>query len=95
MVIHGTRESAFIRTYKTQGTGEIKATVGGQEFVVGGIDNFVPTDTSITQPSTQDIIISISDKDYDFNLNEGENFFFILTKETEEETYVIKTEEDD
>lgn len=45
--------------------------------------------TIIENPSGNKIVITIGDDDYEFKLKTGENFYFVVSQEIGDETYVV------
>jgi len=92
--VFGNKSSMSIIAFSSEETGEItiigdsfSATVGAETELTRSEDSFNPGSVG------DEINVSIKEKTYDFNLREGENFFFILTKESGEETHVTTPEE--
>jgi len=64
---------------------EISVDIGeGIEIIQTGKSEFIPKDGKIEK-----VIITIGERTYDFDLEQGENFYFIISQEIEGEQYVI------
>jgi hypothetical protein len=86
--IYGNKDDDFI-TIKTVET----VNVGGVYLGSAGesIDAEVPIDGTIT-PSGGKVEIEIEGNTYEFDLKPGENFYFIIIQDVDEERYVITGE---
>jgi len=89
--IYGDRENVTVSTYSTENTGTVSVDYGTSSFELSGEDKYVSNKTSFIPSSTEDFLVKVRvlGVDYDFNLKEGENFFFIINKNTTEERYIV------
>ena len=93
-VLYGDVNSANITYYKKQDTGEITLTSGGNILTtITGTRELSPEGTAIIENPGDQISVDLLDKTYNFQLKDGENFIFIITKQEEENVYIKKTEE--
>jgi hypothetical protein len=89
--VYGNKEGVIVSTYTSEETGEITINYGTTEFKHTGTDRYTANRTSFTPElvgSEYMIKVYILGVDYNFNLQKGENFFFVITKKTEEETHI-------
>ena len=88
--IYGDTNNMIIDTYTINSTGEIKIEQGGQIITtIQGKGKIVKASENISNLSVDGVItVRIGENDYDFNLNSGQNFFFIVVKEEGDEQYV-------
>ena len=82
-------------TYTYQDTGEVRLTIPGSSFAITGTptkDKQVDSDTP--SGTFDEVNVTLLEQDYTFQLHEGENFFFVISKnitETEEVYIASKT----
>lgn len=79
-----------VTTYKSDITGEVSVLYGTKSFTLQG-KGLLVADRESFDPEGNNVIVNVLDRDYMFNLEKGENFFFVITKETKDETYVAQT----
>ncbi len=88
--VYGNKKNITVASYTSEKTGKIDISYGTTSFVHTGTDKYTANRTTII-PEGSAITVKILGGDYNFNLQEGENFLFVITKKTEEETYIIKS----
>ena len=86
--IYGNKNNATLTTYTSEATGLIFITSGGTSFAVEGENKYIANRTSLG--AVENVEVELLDVTYNFTLKEGENFFFVVTKKTDEETYIIR-----
>jgi len=89
--VYGNKNEVIVSTYTSEKTGEITISYGTMEFKHTGTDRYIANRTSFTPElvgSEHMIKVYILGVNYDFKLQKGENFFFVITKRTEEETHI-------
>jgi len=89
--VYGNKENAKISTYTTEATGEIILTYGAGSFTISGYDKYIPERKTLSNIGEDSIVLNIFNNDYSFSLQEGENFLFVISKKTEEETYITSS----
>jgi len=85
--IFGNRERITLSGYKKLNSGAIYIDVGSgnQELILNkGIYN----SNEFANPQ-ENIKVTVNEIKYDFSLKPGENFYFIISKELEGETYIL------
>jgi len=81
--IFGNRESITLSGYQKLNSGKIA--IGNQELILNkGEYNSM----ELINPQ-ENIKVTVNEIGYDFSLKSGENFYFIISKELEGETYII------
>ncbi len=84
-------------TYTSQNTGEVRLTMPGGSFAVEGETDKVKKLNS-TDPTTSmdfdEVNVTLLEQNYTFQLHEGENFFFVISKNVTdtEELYIASKE---
>lgn len=90
--VYGNKDNVTVATYTSEQTGEISINYGATTFVHTGLDKYVANRTSFVPELVEGeyrVRVYILGVEYDFKLQEGENFLFVMAKKTEEETYII------
>ena len=85
--VFGNRNLVSVATYTEIATGSISVDFGGSKTVI---------DISKNQYKREDVSGAVSDTvrvdiegiEYDFNLREGENFYFVISQEIEGERFI-------
>ncbi len=85
--VYGNEDNITTSSYTTENTGTISVDYGPSSFTLSGKNKYVENKTSFDPPGTQ-VTVKLLGTKYDFNLQEGENFFFVLTKNKTDETYI-------
>ncbi len=95
VVIYGNKDIATSITYQKEETGVITATIGENSFIISGEKGFKPKVTSLPAITAKsgNVKVTLLNKDYNFEIKEKENFFFIITKNQTGEIHIIKKEE--
>lgn len=88
---YGDKRNITVSTYTSEKTGRVDINYGSSGFVHTGTDKYIAKRTSFNPEPQQSIEVEVLGASYNFNLQEGENFFFVMTKKTEEETYIVKS----
>lgn len=89
--VYGNTNSLTIENYTLADTGGVCADLG--EGSCSGIHGSKRTkESSTTTPSDNSVKIDISNATYNFQLNPGENFFFVIKKEIGGEQHVATPE---
>jgi len=88
--IYGNNNSANVSVFKPDTTGEIIITLGGNSISMQGAGKYMP-ETYQFGNVEETIKVNILGKDYYFDLERGENFFFVIAKNTTEEIYIDKS----
>ncbi len=81
--VYGDSEEVVIVTYKEVSTGSISLGNYKTEIATS------KTEVSRSSNPGQKVEISLDNKKYDFELKQGQNFYYIIQKETENEVYSI------
>lgn len=87
--VYGNKENATLTTYTSQATGTITVTAGATILTISGINKYIADRRSLGP--TENVEVEILNITYNFTLQERENFLFIITKKTEEETYILRS----
>lgn len=90
--VYGNKNNITVSSYTSEKTGEVGIIYGATKFVHTGIDKYVANRTSFTPEPPGTIEVGMLGVKYNFNLQEGENFLFVISKKTEEETYITKNQ---
>ena len=87
--IYGNRDGLYSVQYDTQYTGAVVANIGGGQPTWTGSESIVNR-TEITTEIDADnkITVTILEKNFRFNINEGEMFYFLITQKREDETFI-------
>ena len=98
-VFYGDKDGAKLEFYTKEDPGGVSVTIGeGEEapsFIVSGRKEFVSDSTQIPPEELsgeESIAIELLGESYNFELSEGQNFIFIITKNAEEEKHIATTE---
>ncbi len=91
VLVYGNRNNVTVAIYTSEKTGKVDINYGMTSFVHTGTDKYVVNRTSKI-PEGDLITVKVLGVEYNFNLQKGENFFFVITKKTEEETYITKSQ---
>lgn len=86
--VYGNKNNITVSSYTSEKTGEVGIIYGATKFVHTGGDKYVANRTSFTPEPPGTIEVGLLGVKYNFNLQEGENFLFVISKKTEEETYI-------
>ena len=89
--IYGDKENATGVSYTSQKIGIIAINYGTTPFELSGTDKYVANRTSLETIGGEEIKVKILNVTYTFNLQEGENFLFVIAKKTDDETYIIRS----
>jgi len=84
--IYGREGDISATVYKKESSGGISITYGSSTITVPAGKKFIIS--SFGSGSGTEIEVELLGKDYNFNLNQGENFFFVIAKGSGEEKYV-------
>ncbi len=91
--VYGNRDNVTVSTYISEKTGEVVINYGSTEFIHSGTDKYIANIKSfipeVSEEEEYTIVVKVLGVEYIFNLKEGENFFFVISKKTEEETYIV------
>ncbi len=87
--VYGNKDNATLTTFTSEATGIIFITSGGMSFSVQGENKYIANRTSLG--AVEDVEVELLGVNYNFTLKEGENFLFVVTKKTDEETYIIRS----
>ena len=91
--VFGNTEGIRTVTYTTHQTGEVSLTVPGSSFGITGTPQKVANVEDRTPSGTFDEVkVEILEQEYTFELHEGENFFFVISKKTSDEEYIASKE---
>jgi len=93
--VYGDRENVTVSTYTTENTGTITVDYGTAfSTVLSGENKYVANRTSFTPLESEGytVKVKIFGVEYSFYLKQGENFFFVINKKTEEETYIAESQ---
>jgi len=83
---YGNKDNVTLTTYTSESTGEIIISYGETPFTYTGEDKYIAQKKDLG--GIESIEVEILGVMYNFTLQEGENFLFIISKKTEEETYI-------
>ena len=92
--VFGNTEEIRTVTYTTHQTGQVSLTIPGDTFTVPGQDTKQKRVDSnpITSSDFDEVKVEILEQEYTFELHEGENFFFVISKKTSDEEYIASKE---
>lgn len=90
--VYGDAENITTATFTTQDTGKISVDYGTSSFEVSGTNKYVANRKNFS-PAGNEVKVKLLGAEYNFTIKEGENFFFILTKNMTEETYMARSPE--
>jgi len=85
--VFGNQNSITLAGYKRLSSGNVKIDFGQGEEILN-LDKGIYNSKDFSSPN-DNIKLIIDGIDYDFALNKGENFYFVLVKEFGEERHVI------
>jgi len=93
--VYGNENNITVMTYTNISTGEIAINYGTTSMNIRGAGRYQANRTTFTPGHEENkITVTILENNYEFTLKEGENFFFIITRTSGEERYVITPEGD-
>jgi hypothetical protein len=87
--IYGDKNTVYTIQYVPEKTGTISAVIGGGTTELSLIKNIANV-TAINVNNADAITVMILGKEYNFDIKQNEMFYFIITQEVDEETYVEK-----
>lgn len=88
--IFGTTTEMTFAGWRKKSDGIIKVNVGsGDQEITLNKDTFKTTPPPILAPSGTNVKLIIDGVEYPFTLNQGQNFFFVVSKEVEGDVYTI------
>ena len=73
--------------YKTESTGDVFTTLGGA-VSVWNVNNPIIDISTPTRDENNKVIVELNNIDYEFELKDGENFYFLILQESEGDIYV-------
>ncbi len=92
--VHGNKQEIKTVTYTSIKTGDVKLTLPGNQFTIPGPEvKEKQVETRVPDPNLFDeVSVELMGQEYDFELHEGENFFFVISKNSTEtdEVYIAK-----
>lgn len=88
--IYGNKTNLQGVRYNTTSTGRIYATIGGQTASWKMSGDYTENMTIDTSTLTNNITVTLLNKDYVFDLKNNNMFYFVIAEEKEGETYVKK-----
>jgi hypothetical protein len=97
IIVSGNENNVSVTSYTKEDQGEITIKKGGQKFTVNSRKDFNPSSKSIDSSAGSgngNIEVGIVGENYSFNLQQGQNFLFVLVKRAEQETHVSGTPTD-
>jgi len=87
LFVYGDRTDLWGVRYDTVSTGEVTATIGGAQTSWQNAGVYANR-TSITNIIGETISVTILDKEFEFELQDNEMFYFVMLQEKDEEIYV-------
>ena len=84
--VYGNETEIFITNYNTTSRGEI--TFGGSAI---DIKEKLISKENFPTPSSRKVKVDVEDREYEFNLNPGQNFYFIIKYKSGEEVLIKKS----
>lgn len=82
--VYGNKDE--IKIFGSMSTGSVSVSIGGSQ---SGMETFGTTEKIIDPLGEEEIIVTLGDYNYTFNLKPGENFFFVISEETEGEQHIV------
>lgn len=86
--VFGNLEQIYVLTYTEVTSGSVGVSFGDTKTNLEIIEKIGKIDAYPTDSETK-VVITIEDLEYEFELNVGENFYFIISQEIEGEQHVV------
>ncbi len=84
--LYGDKTELYSVQYNTQSTGTISAVIGGVSPTWENSNIIV--NRTLVDSSGDEVVVNILGKEFEFDLKDNEMFYFIITQEQGDETYV-------
>ncbi len=94
IIVSGNENNVSVTSYTKEDQGEITIRKGDQQFTVSSRRDFISSSKSLDSSAGSgkgNIEVGLVGESYSFNLQQGQNFLFVLVKRTEQETHVSGT----
>lgn len=88
--VYGNQNNVTVSSYTSENTGTVSIDYGTSSFDLTGSEKYVVNRTSYIPSSPYGVKVRLLGVEYDFSLKEGENFFFVINRNTTEEIYIVK-----
>ena len=88
--VYGDSNNITIQPFVLSDSGSITYNVGGRAIVIENHRGQRKGITKFFKPSGNNVNVKINNTEYDFKLERGQNFFFIINKKSGVEQYVAK-----
>ena len=92
--VYGNRDSMTAETHTIEDIGSISVSLGEFVPVISMDERFVSTVSRPIGQGEDSITVNFNEINYEIKINSGENFFFIIIKDTEEETHISSNLQD-
>ena len=86
--VFGNKEELVVAGFRDLITGQISVEYGGGSSTLQITKGVYNATTFVPEPGEEEITVVIEDNTYDFELQEGENFYFVIFERTEGGTFV-------
>jgi len=84
--IYGDKDDLKAVKYNPENTGDVSSTIGG---ITWNFNDVEASELDITSKISNDkLIVNVLEKDYEFNIRDNKNFYFIISKKEGDEKYV-------
>jgi len=90
LFVYGDSNELKVTSYRLETTGEISIGIGGSESGIETYDIFSESLT-INPGGEEQVIVTLNNINYDFELKPGQNFFFVISQELEGEQHIIQS----
>lgn len=88
--IYGNQNNITVSSYTSENTGTISIDYGTSSFDLTGSEKYSANRTSYIPISPYEVKVKLLGVEYKFDLKEGENFFFVINRNTTDETYIVQ-----
>jgi hypothetical protein len=90
LFIYGNKTNLYSVQYNNQYTGAVFATVGGASPTWATSESIINKTDVTTKIQDDKINIILLERDFVFDINEGEIFYFLITQQKDDETFIEK-----
>jgi len=90
LFIYGNKTNLYSVQYNTQHTGAVFAIVGGASPTWATSESIINKTDVTTKIQDNKISITLLEKDFVFDIKDGEVFYFLITQQKDDETFIEK-----
>ena len=88
--VYGNQSKLYSVQYNDEYTGAVFATIGGASPTWATSETIISRVDITSEIDDNKVLVNILDKDFEFEIKEGEMFYFLITQQRDGETFIEK-----